>query len=110
MSAEEPFEVEVEVVFVLNDGRSLRHVVVRPLQPIPNFTITDRTTLDGLPITAIEMPPRALHPDGSPRMDLLNFRLRNRPDCSRFQPGQRALLKGIQLHPWDKPPSSAHDP
>ncbi len=93
-----PSSIEVEVVAVLDTPRPHRHVITRSLQwPIPNFAVTASTTIGGVPVEALDMPPRACHPDGSPRFDILNFRLRTRTDCSRFQHGQRVLVESIQF-------------
>ena len=76
----------------------MRHIIVHSLQlPIPNFAITPETTIDGIPVEALELSPRACRPDGSPRFDLLNFRLRTRSDCPRFRRGQKVTVENIQL-------------
>jgi hypothetical protein len=76
----------------------MRNVIVRSLQlPIPNFAVTAETTIAGIPVEALELPPRARHPDGSPRFDLLSFRLRTRSDCPRLKLGQRVLVACIEL-------------
>lgn len=93
-----PNSIEVEVEAVMDSPRPMRHVIARSLQfPIPNFAVTAETSIDGVPVEALDLPPRACHPDGSPRFDLLSFRLRTRSDCPRFQRGQRVSVQGIQL-------------
>lgn len=57
------------------------------------FTLGAASTLGGCPIVPTISAPRALHPDGSPRMDLLAFQLRRRGDLSRFREGQHVLLE-----------------
>ena len=93
-----PNSIEVEVEAVMDSPRPMRHVIARSLQlPIPNFAVTPSTTIAGTPVEALDLPPRACHPDGSPRLDLLSFRLRTRTDCSRFHRGQRVSVENIQL-------------
>jgi hypothetical protein len=90
--------IEVEVEFVMDSPRPMRHVIVRPLrEPIPDFAVTAETTIAGCPVEALDLAPRACHPDGSPRLDLLNFRLRTRADCPRFQRGQRVSVERIRV-------------
>ena len=90
--------MEVEVEAVMDTPRPMRHVIARSLLlPIPNFAVTADTTIAGIPVEALDLPPRACHPDSSPRFDLLSFRLRTRSDCPRFQRGQRVLVESIQL-------------
>jgi hypothetical protein len=95
--------IEVEVEFVMDSPRPMRHVIARPLhEPIPNFAITPETTIAGCLVEALDLPPRACHPDGSPRFDLLNFRLRTRADCPRFQRGQRVTVERIRVIEHEK--------
>jgi len=82
----------------MDTPRPMRHVIARSLQlPILNFAVTAETTIAGIPVEALDLPPRACHSDGSPRFDLLSFRLRTRSDCPRFQRGQRISVESIQL-------------
>jgi len=93
-----PNSIEVEVEFVMDSPRPMRHVIARPLQePIPNFAVTLETTISGCPVEALDLPPRACRPDGSPRLDLLNFRLRTRADCPRFSAVRELPLRGFDL-------------
>jgi hypothetical protein len=93
-----PNSIEVEVEAVIDSPRPMRHVIARSLQqPIPNFAVTPETTIDGVSVEDLDLAPRACHPDGSPRLDILSFRLVTRADCPRFQRGQRVLVERIQL-------------
>src|SRR5688500_18647203 len=95
--------IEVEVEFIMDSPRPMRHVIARPLhEPIPDFAVTPETTIAGCPVEALDLPPRAGHPDGSPRSDLLNFRLRPRADCPRFQRGQRVTVERIRVIKHEK--------
>ncbi|MEH1891203.1 MAG: hypothetical protein V7K92_17710 [Nostoc sp.] len=88
--------IEVEVELVIHHSRHLRNIVVKRLElPDFSFRVTPDSTIGGCPIEALDMPPRASHPDGSPRYDLLNFRLRTKLDCSHFQHGQKVLVDRI---------------
>jgi hypothetical protein len=90
--------IEVEVEFVIHHSRHLRNIVVNRLEsPGLNFRLTPDSTIGGCPIEAIDIPPRTCHPDGSPRYDLLNFRLRTKLDCSHFHCGQRVLVEKLQI-------------
>ena len=76
----------------------MRQIVVRPLHEVfPNFEVTSETTISGCPVEALDLPPRACHPDGSPRLDLLNFRLRTRTDCLHFQRGSRVTVEKLRV-------------
>jgi hypothetical protein len=60
----------------------MRHVIVRPLpEAIPNFSVTPETTIAGCLVEALDLSPRACHPDGSPR----------------FQRGQRVTVERIRF-------------
>ncbi|MCC5641862.1 hypothetical protein LC607_02570 [Nostoc sp. CHAB 5824] len=88
--------IEVEVELIIHNSRHLRNIVVKRLElPGFSFRVTPDSTIGGCPIEALDIPPRAIHPDGSPRYDLLNFRLRTNLDCSHFQRGQKVLVDRI---------------
>jgi len=87
-----PDSIEVEVEFVMDSPDPMRHVIARPVhKPVPDFAVAPETTIGGCPVEALDLPPRALHRDGTPRLDLLCFRLRTRTDCPKLQRGQRVL-------------------
>lgn len=85
----EPIPFEVEVVLTTKGPPVLfaRQLVAA------SFTLTDSSTLGGCSIVPYLSSPRALGPDGSPRMDLVAFQLRSRRDLSSFARGQRVLLE-----------------
>ncbi|MEH2176602.1 hypothetical protein [Nostoc sp.] len=88
--------IEVEVELLIHHSRRLRNIVVKHLElPGFSFRVTPDSTIGGCPIEALDIPPRASHSDGSPRYDLLNFRLRTKLDCSHFQRGQKVLVDRI---------------
>lgn len=90
--------IEVEVELVIDHSRYLRNIVVKRLElPGLSFKLTPDSTIGGFPIEALDIPPRMCHPDGSPRYDLLNFRLRTKLNCSHFYCGQRVLVEKLQL-------------
>ncbi len=57
-----------------------------------NFVLTDRATLDGVPIERWTDIPRTLKPDGGIRLDLFAFKLRAAEDKEQFQEGQQVEL------------------
>jgi hypothetical protein len=83
-----PFEVEV----VLQHHGQPPVIFARLLEE-RDFTLGRTPTLGGCPVLPYLSQPRALRPDGSPRMDLFAFVLHTRSDVSRFQAGQRVLLE-----------------
>ncbi|MEH1940137.1 MAG: hypothetical protein V7L01_07970 [Nostoc sp.] len=88
--------IEVEIELVIHHSRRLRNIVVKRLElPGLSFRVTPDSTIGGCPIEALDISPKASHPDGSPRYDLLNFRLRTKLDCSYFQRGQKVLVDRI---------------
>ncbi|MCC5650370.1 hypothetical protein LC609_11065 [Nostoc sp. XA013] len=88
--------IEVEVELVIHHSRHLRNIVVKHLELQDfSFRVTPDSTIDGCSIEALDIPPRASHPDGLPRYDLWNFRLRNKLDCSHFQRRQKVLVDRI---------------
>lgn len=90
--------IEVEVEIVIQHSRRLRNIVVKRLElPGLSFRITPDSTIGGCPIEALDIPPRASHPDGEPRYDLLNFRLKTKLDCSHFYRGQKVLVEKLLL-------------
>lgn len=90
--------IEVEVELVIQHSRNLRNIVVKHLElPGLNFRVTPDSTIGGCPIEALDIPPRASHPNGEPRYDLLNFRLKTKLDCSNFHPGQKVLVEKLLL-------------
>ncbi|MGJ5629415.1 hypothetical protein [Nostoc sp. CALU 1950] len=100
-----PTAIEVEVELVIDNSRHLRNIVVKHLELSGfSFRVTPDSTIGGCPIEAIDIPPRASHADGSPRYDLLNFRLRTKLDCSHFQRGQKVLVDSIFLFVILSPP------
>ena len=93
-----PNSIEVQVEFVMDSPRPMRLVIAHPVnEPVPNFAVARETTIGGCPVEALELPPRVLHPDGSPRLDLLCFRLRTRADCPKLQRGQRVFVERIRV-------------
>jgi hypothetical protein len=86
------FEMQVE--FVIGQSR----LVVGKLlaRSAAKWMLTGHSTLSGYRIEALEFPPRAAKADGSPRLDLIAFRLRE-SDCKRFSVGQIVWLEGIEL-------------
>ncbi|MCF2149414.1 hypothetical protein IQ276_023880 [Desmonostoc muscorum LEGE 12446] len=88
--------IEVEVELVINHSRHLRNIVVKRLElPDLSFRVTPDSRIGGCAIEVLDIPPRASHPDGSPRYDLLNFRLRTKLDSYHFQRGQKVLVDRI---------------
>jgi hypothetical protein len=81
-----PFEVEL----VVTTGRPL--VFARQLVAA-SFMLSNSAKLGGCAIVPVLSAPRALQPDGSPRMDLVAFVLQSRGDLSCFREGQRVLLE-----------------
>jgi hypothetical protein len=93
-----PDAIEVHVEFVFGDTQSSGHVITRCLElPGSAFQLTPESIIGGCPIQSLELPPRALHPGDSPRLDLLGFRLRIRSDCARFHRGQRVVVERIRI-------------
>ncbi|BAY15779.1 hypothetical protein NIES21_15980 [Anabaenopsis circularis NIES-21] len=92
-------DIEVEVEFVIQHSRNLRNIVVKHFElPGVNFRVTPDSTIGGCSIEALDIPPRANHPDGKPRYDLLNFRLTTKLDCSNFKSGQKVLVEKLQFY------------
>lgn len=90
--------IEVEVEIVIQHSRRLRNIVVKRLElPGLSFRITPDSTISGCPIEALDIPPRAIHSNGEPRYDLLNFRLKTKLDCSHFHRGQKVLVEKLLL-------------
>ncbi|MEH2224795.1 hypothetical protein [Nostoc sp.] len=90
--------IEVEVELVIHHSHHLRNIVVKRLElPSLSFRVTPDSTIGGYPIEALDIPPRASHPDGEPRYDLLNFRLKTKLDCSHFHRGQKVLVEKLQV-------------
>jgi len=56
------------------------------------FALGSRPTLDGCRIQPFLTQPRAVSPDGLPRLDLYAFELRSIGDADRFHPGDLVLL------------------
>lgn len=81
-----PFEVEV-----LLDWPRLPVVFARQLGEHA-FAVSDASRLNGCAIEPSVTQPRALRPDGSPRLDLYAFVLRASEDLARFHVGQQVLL------------------
>ncbi|MDZ7961872.1 MAG: hypothetical protein RMY34_29015 [Aulosira sp. DedQUE10] len=91
-------DIEFEVELILNHSRPLRNIVVRWLDfPAIDFGLTSDSTIGNCAIEALDIPPRILDKNGYPRLDLLNFRLRNRSECLQFQCGQKVLVKNIRI-------------
>ncbi len=91
-----PDAIEVEIEFVFDDTKFSGHVIARRLElPGPAFRVTSESTIGGCPIKSLELPPRAVQPDGSPRLDLLGFHLANRSDCARLSRGQRVVVERL---------------
>jgi hypothetical protein len=92
------YSIDVEVEFVLTVPRSTRLVVVRPLSAVnQNFVVTGETTIGGYPVEELTQPPRMCNPDGSPRLDVLAFRLRSHEDCTRLVRGQQTTVRGLRI-------------
>ncbi|BAY66125.1 hypothetical protein NIES22_62380 [Calothrix brevissima NIES-22] len=93
--------IEVEVELVLNHSRPLRNIVVRLVRRLdfPNisFELTSDSTIANCAIESLDISPRMLDKNGCPRLDLLNFRLRNRSECLEFKCGQQVLVKKIRM-------------
>ena len=90
--------IEVKVKLVLNHSRPLRNLVVIQLDfPNISFELTSDSTIGNCAIEKLDIPPRMLDRNGEPRLDLLNFRLRNRSECLQFQCGQKVLVKKIRM-------------
>jgi hypothetical protein len=84
------YAFEVEHALVLEGGRPI--VFARQLGDEP-FTLTDQATLGGYPLECfLDMPRRLLHPDGTPRLDVVAFQLRALEDLPRFQRGASVWL------------------
>jgi hypothetical protein len=67
-------------------------VLVRQLEP-GDFVLGHSPRLGGVPIQRSVTAPRALRPDGSPRMDLFAFALKSSADLPRFKVGERLTLE-----------------
>ncbi|MEH2164869.1 MAG: hypothetical protein V7K38_28400 [Nostoc sp.] len=101
--------IEVEVELVIHHSRRLRNIVVKRLEvPGLSFRITPDSTIGGYPIEALDIPPRANHPDGKPRYDLLNFRLKTKLDCFNFHRGQKVLVEKVLLEYFEMPGINFH--
>ena len=72
-----------QIEFVLAD----RGFVIARLLEAADFRLTAQSTLAGCAVTAMDMP-RAKNSDGSPRLDLFAFRLRDPADSARFKVGE----------------------
>lgn len=89
MNPSEPIPFEVEDVFRLTGTNPV--VLARRLEE-RDFRLGEDPRLGGCPVLRWGSQPRALRPDGSPRLDLYAFQLRDREDLERFHPGQRVVL------------------
>jgi hypothetical protein len=82
-----PFEVE-DVLPIT--GRGV--VVLARALSTRDFHVGTNSTLAGCPISPALEQPRALTPDGRPRLDLFAFQLRNPDDAGRFARGETVWL------------------
>ncbi|WP_218776812.1 hypothetical protein [Nostoc sp. T09] len=88
----------IEVELILKYSRSLRNIVVKRLDsPTISFELTSDSTIGNCAIEVLDTLPRILDKDGYPRLDLLNFRLRNRTECLQVQSGQKVLVEKIRI-------------
>ena len=88
-----PDVIEVEVEALLPGRRRDSIVVVRPLStPFPKFSVTPTTTIGGTPVIELVQPPRKCDRDGSARLDVVAFRVRDVADDGPLKPGARVTI------------------
>jgi hypothetical protein len=84
--------IEFVVKSIINATGHKPHLVVRCLKPDQNFTITDKSLLNGVPIEPWVTSPRASTDNGEPRYDLFVFVPINSKDIFLFEKNTKVLL------------------
>jgi hypothetical protein len=74
------------------------YVLARALEE-RSFELVEGTRLGGFPVEPRYLDvPRAMSPDGTPRLDIYAFLLKHREHAARFKPGDR-----VELTEWREP-------
>lgn len=87
------FEFNIELVLSHPPSRVVVGTVSSP--SVDYWTLGPSSTIGGLPIQSLALPPRALTKEGKPRFDLVAFQLTRRDHCSQFKAGQRVLVENV---------------
>ena len=83
------FEVEETI-----EAGGRTYVLARLLNAGVDFTLTERSSLDGCGVERWTDIPRAATPDGKQRYDLFSFCLKSSADRARFTKGEHVTLEG----------------
>lgn len=69
------------------------YIIVRQLMPKQNFSVSDNSVLNGIPIEPSIISPRACSENGEPRFDFYIFTPIHSKDISNFEINKQVLLE-----------------
>jgi hypothetical protein len=81
-----------EILYIINSDRKSKFVFAKSLNENVNFSLTDKSTLGGVPIKPIISQPRTTDKNGNPTFDVFAFHLKNNSDLTLLKVGQLAEL------------------
>lgn len=73
-----------------------KYIFARKVENV-DFVLTPDSRIGGYAIRQLGLAPRASYPDGSPRLDICAFILRNHADAASLMEGQEVLLEHIEV-------------
>ncbi len=81
-----------EILFIENSDRKSGFVLARSMNDNIDFSLTDQSTLGGVPIKPFISQPRTTDKNGNPTFDVFAFHVKNKSDLALLQVGMLAEL------------------
>lgn len=81
-----------EILHIINSDRKSKFVFAKSLNENINFSLTEKSTLGGVPIKPIISQPRTIDKNGNPIFNVFAFQVKNESDLALLQVGLLAEL------------------